>query len=76
MSDGEQPLKEIAIALEGDAEVLRGCLFAASPVLFEPCARLREAGRELVDEIGHKPIGLLDTFSGIIDEACLDVGPA
>jgi len=74
-SDRKQPLKELAVAHQGNTKVLGRGLFASRPLRLEPRARLCEAGRELVDDIRHKAVGLLDAVSGIVDEARLNVVP-
>ena len=45
-SDGEQALKERTIALQGDAQVFRGNVIAAIPLLFEFGAFLGENFRQ------------------------------
>ncbi|NDV10529.1 hypothetical protein GXW84_40015 [Rhodococcus sp. IEGM 248] len=74
-SECEQPLKKLAVPLECETKILRRALFAPSPLLLEPRTGLRESGGDPIDDVRHETIGLLDTLSGIIDEARLNLVP-
>lgn len=71
----EQSLEEVSVALEGDPKILGRSVFAATPPLFEARTRFCEAGRKLVDDVGHQPVCLLDAVFGIVDETRLDAVP-
>src|SRR5882757_5322611 len=74
-SDRQQPLEEVAVALERDAQVLRGSALSSSPLLLEPRARVGESCRQLFDDLRHKSVGLLNTLFGVVDERGLDIVP-
>src|SRR5688500_2026390 len=53
-SRGQQPLEERPVALQGDAEVLRGDVLAAAPLLLEAVALRRETLRKPLHDHGHE----------------------
>ena len=71
----DQALAEAKVTIEGDAQVFGGRFFAAPPLLFQTGTRVGEARRELIDEVGHQDIGLLDAILGVIDKGGLHGRP-
>src|SRR5690242_12527041 len=69
-------MEEGAISLQRNAEVFRGYLVAAIPLVLQPVALPGEALCQALDGVGHQFIGLLHRPARLIDEAGLDLLPA
>src|SRR5215208_234294 len=73
---GQEPVEEGAVARQSDTEILRRDVVAALPLRLQPLSLVREAGRQLLHQLGNERVGLGDRFAGLVNEARLDFLPA
>jgi hypothetical protein len=75
-SGGEESLEERTVTLEGGALVLGGDVGSLVPLALQPAALVGKRFGQVLHELGHERVGLLDRLTWRVDEAVLHVGPA
>lgn len=73
--EGEQAIKEGAVAPEALTEILGGYIVALGPLLFELGAFIGELLGDALYYVGDEAVGLLDGLTRLVDEGGLDLVP-
>jgi hypothetical protein len=75
-SGSQESFEERTVALEGVSEVVGGDVVTSVPVALQPSPLIGEGPGQVLHQLGHQGVGLLDRPPWGVDEPGLDVGPA